>query len=49
MNSTPVDLPASCAQVNAVVTSCAVNMLLGSLWSMEESNPMLYPIVLTPE
>ena len=49
MNAIPVDFPASCAHVNAVVTSCAVNMLLGSRWSMEESNPMLYPMVFTPE
>ena len=47
----PVDFPASCAHVNTVVTSCASpgNMLLGSSWSMEESYPMLYPMVFTPE
>ena len=37
--------------MNTVVTSCASpgNMLLGSSWSMEESYPMLYPMVFTPE
>ena len=35
--------------MNIVVTSWASNALLGSKWSIEESNPMLYPIVFTPE